>query len=177
MPDDERLQVDVEDGRRYLTRNDERYDVIVLDAFYADSVPFHLTTLEFLQLVHERLNPGGVVVTNVIGAERGSQSKLLRSMYRTYRAVFPTVAVHPVHTRVGETPDEVKNVIFVSTDSPAPAKEFLRERWRQVRAKAPRAPDLTKPIADRYETFIPTGDVPVLTDDYAPTDALLLLFG
>jgi hypothetical protein len=37
-------------------------------------------------------------------------------------------------------------------------------------------PDLRKPILDRRDGAIPTGDVPVLTDDYAPTDALLLLF-
>jgi spermidine synthase len=177
MPDDERLRVAVEDGRRYLQRNDHRYDVIVLDAFYADSIPFHLATLEFMELVHERLLPGGVVVTNVIGAQRGTQSKLLRSMYRTYRAVFPTVAVHPVNTVPGELATDVKNVIFVASDSPAPTKEFLQERWREQRARMPRAPDLAKAIRDRYDTFIPTGDVPVLTDDYAPTDALLLLFG
>jgi hypothetical protein len=37
-------------------------------------------------------------------------------------------------------------------------------------------PDLREPILDRRDGLIPTDDVPVLTDDYAPTDALLLLF-
>ena len=40
--------------------------------------------------------PGGVVVINMIGSTAGDGSKLFRSMYRTYRAVFPTVTVHPV---------------------------------------------------------------------------------
>jgi spermidine synthase len=91
------IPVDVEDGRRYLERSDERYDVIVIDAYYADSVPFHLTTREFLQTVRRRLKPGGVVVSNVIGAIAGDGSKLLRSFVRTYRDVFPTVALHPVY--------------------------------------------------------------------------------
>ena len=68
LPRDPRLAVDVDDGRRWLTRHDKRWDVIVIDAFYADSIPFHLATREFLQLVRERLAPGGVVVVNVIGA-------------------------------------------------------------------------------------------------------------
>ena len=42
------------------------------------------------------LTPGGLVVTNIIGAVRGPDSRLFRSMLRTYRAAFPTVAVHPV---------------------------------------------------------------------------------
>ena len=44
-----RLKVDVDDGRRWLTRHDGRWDVIVIDAFYADSIPFHLATHEFLR--------------------------------------------------------------------------------------------------------------------------------
>ena len=53
LPEDRRLAVEVEDGRRYLQRNDRRWDVIVLDAYYSDSLPFHLTTQEFLELVGE----------------------------------------------------------------------------------------------------------------------------
>src|SRR5438477_7631573 len=89
------IPVDVTDGRRYLERNRQRHDVIVLDAYYADSIPFHLTTREFLELVRDRLRPGGVVVANVIGSLEGDGSKLLRSFVRTYREVFPTVELHP----------------------------------------------------------------------------------
>ena len=42
FPRHPRLQVHVEDGRRFLTRNDRRWDVIAIDAFYADAIPFHL---------------------------------------------------------------------------------------------------------------------------------------
>src|SRR6185503_6939844 len=55
LPHDERIDVHVDDGRRYLQRNDDRYDVIMLDAFYADGVPFHMTTLEFVELLRKRL--------------------------------------------------------------------------------------------------------------------------
>ena len=53
LPRDPRLRVSVEDGRRYLVRHDERWDMIAIDAFYADAVPFHLTTREFLELVRQ----------------------------------------------------------------------------------------------------------------------------
>jgi hypothetical protein len=64
--------------------------------------------------------------------------------------------------------------MLVAAETPAPRKEFLRGRWRRLRAGAPKAPDLGKAIADRYDGLIRTDDVPLLTDDYAPTDALLL---
>ena len=174
VPRDPRLRVEVEDGRRFLARNDGPWDAIVIDAFYSDSIPFHLATREFLELARSRLAPGGTVSTNIIGAVRGSESRLFRSMLRTYRAVFPTVAIHPVGE---EEPTAIRNVILVAGEGAAPSKAFLRERWAEVRKRAPGAPDLRQAIEDRIDAPVSTEDVPVLTDDYAPTDALLLLFG
>ncbi|MGH3131576.1 MAG: spermidine synthase, partial [Gaiellaceae bacterium] len=174
LPRSPRLRVEVEDGRRYLARTDRRWDVIMIDAFYADSIPFHMSTLEFLELARSRLTPGGVIVTNLIGSLEGSGSRLFRSFLRTYRTAFPTVHVHPV-IRPGEEHAEIlRNIIVVATEGAAPSESFLTERWRGLRARSPSAPDLTKAIRDRYDRQIPTRDVPTLTDDYAPTDALLL---
>ncbi len=175
VPRDPRLRVEADDGRRFLARNGKRWDVIAIDAFYADSVPFHLTTREFLELVRSRLAPGGVVLTNAIGALTGPDSRLFRSLYRTYRSAFPTVVVHPTILPHEGGLDTVRNLIMVATEQAAPQKRFLLERWRAVRRQAPSAPRLTKPILDRYDRPIPTRDVPTLTDDYAPTDALLFI--
>ena len=177
LPRDERLDVDVEDGRRWLARHEERWDVIVIDAFYADAIPFHLATREFLQLARSRLEPGGVVVTNLIGALTGDQSRLLRSLTRTYRQVFPTVALHPVNLPGDTRPDTIRNIVLVATESAAPSQEFLSSRWEEIRARSQGAPALGRAFRDRYDEKVTLADVPVLTDDYAPTDALLLLYG
>ncbi|MDQ3893877.1 MAG: fused MFS/spermidine synthase, partial [Actinomycetota bacterium] len=174
LPRSPRLRVAVEDGRQFLASDERRWDVIAIDAYFADAIPFHLTTHEFLELARSRLKPGGVVLSNVIGALRGSSSQLFRSFYRTYRSVFPTVLVHPV-VFPGEGDDAVRNIILVATEAAAPEKAFLRARWRELRARFPAAPDLRKAIAKRDDRFVATGDVPILTDDYAPTDALLLI--
>jgi spermidine synthase len=174
LPRSPRLRVAVEDGRQFLAGDERRWDVIAIDAYFADAIPFHLTTHEFLELARSRLKPGGVLVSNVIGALRGSSSQLFRSFYRTYRSVFPTVLVHPV-VFPGEGDDAVRNIILVATEAAAPEKAFLRGRWRELRARFPAAPDLRKAIANRDDRFVATGDVPILTDDYAPTDALLLI--
>ncbi len=175
LPRSPRLRVTVEDGRRFLVRSKQRWHVIALDAFYADSIPFHLTTREFLELARTRLLPGGVIVTNVIGALRGPGSKLFRSIYRTYRAVFPTVLVHPVKLGGDEAETSHRNLILVAGAAAAPRRDFLTRRWGLLRKASPGAPNLDRPIRDRYDRTIPTGDVPTLTDDYAPTDALLLV--
>jgi spermidine synthase len=174
--DDPRLQIEVGDGRQYLVRSDDRWDVIVVDAFFADAIPFHLVTREFLELARSRLAPGGAIVTNAIGAIEGPGSRLFRSIYRTYRTVFPTVLVHPT-ILPGDGGDETfRNLILVATEQAAPQTSFLASRWEQIRAEHTTAPDLRRPLLDRHDELVPTDDVPTLTDDYAPTDALLLLF-
>ena len=174
LPRSPRLRVSVEDGRRFLQRNDQRWDAIVIDAYFSDSIPFHLTTLEFLDVVRDRLVPGGVVASNLIGSLTGDGSNLFRSMYKTYRAAFPTVTVHPVRDE-GSSTDEPMNLILIAGEGAAPSETVLLDRWREVSAGSDQAADLSKAIRDRYETFVPTRDVPVLTDDYAPTDALLFV--
>jgi spermidine synthase len=174
LKEDARLKVATEDGRRFLASRDDRWDAIIVDAYFSDSIPFHLTTREFLQLVQRRLEPGGVLVANVIGSLRGEGSQLFRALWRTYRTVFPSVAVHPVLAKGEDGNNSILNLILVATEGALPNKPFLTSRWNEIRTEHPRAPDLSLAIGNRRLGPFPTEDVPVLTDDYAPTDALLL---
>jgi spermidine synthase len=177
LPRSPRHRVVVGDGRRFLVDEEApRWDVIVIDAFFADAIPAHLVTREFLELARSRLAPGGVVVTNAIGALAGRGSRLFRAIYKTYRSVFPTVLVHPTILDEDAGDESFRNLILVATDKAAPLPAAVVERYSSVRVRAPLAPGLREPILDRHDRDIPTADVPVLTDDYAPTDALLLLF-
>lgn len=58
---DRKLTLVVEDGRRYLLRTNDKYDVIIMDAV---RVPMaysnNLFSIEFFQLIKEHLNEGGV---------------------------------------------------------------------------------------------------------------------
>ena len=153
LPRDPRIKIEVDDGRRFLQRNDEKYDVIMVDAFYSDGVPFHLTTLEFVELMRERLTPGGVIATNVIGAITGGSSQITRALWRTYGAVFPTVELHPVYEGAADRrPDDIRNIILVATERAAPSPQRLVESWNETReARAPGAPNLAKALRDRWQ--------------------------
>jgi spermidine synthase len=89
--EDDRLKVHIADGRRFIeAARPPFYDVIILDAFGSDSIPYHLTTEEFLQGVRRALAPGGVAVGNVWGR---SHNRLYDSMLRTYRQVFEELMI------------------------------------------------------------------------------------
>jgi spermidine synthase len=162
----ERMQVQVVDGRIFLQKTPYRYDVIVLDAYYADAIPFHLSTREFLQELKAKLTPTGILVSNIIGTVRGADSKLFRSMLKTLQTEFPQTYVFPV--------DEVSNIIVIATQE----KERLGKQ--EVIRRSRRLEDERKvqfPLERFAHTYvldpIPLHDVPVLTDDYAPVDGLL----
>ena len=158
------LRVYQGDGRRFLRNTDAEYDLIVMDAYRKDKVPFHLTTVEFARLAHDRLSADGVLFANVIAAPSGPASAFYRAQYRTLRQVFPQVYGFPT---VGSS--FVQNVEVVATKNDSRVSEAtLRERNRRRAIGI----DLSAEIAD-YQGSVRTDDVPVLRDDRAPVDRLL----
>jgi spermidine synthase len=162
----ERMKVQAVDGRIFLQKTPHRYDIIVLDAYYADAIPFHLTTREFLQELKAKLTPTGIVVSNVIGNVRGDDSKLFRSIVKTLETEFTQTYVFPVV--------EVSNIIVIASQG----KERLGKQEVIRRSRALEDEGKVQFPLERYaHTYvvetIPMGDVPVLTDDYAPVDGLL----
>src|SRR6185503_1319588 len=87
------LRLHAQDGRLFLTRTQNQYDVIMLDAYFTDAMPFHLATKQFFELAQKRLTPNGIVVANLISAVTGPSGKIARSFVRTKRQVFPQTYV------------------------------------------------------------------------------------
>ena len=84
----DKLRVNIADGRVFVKKQLRldpvpRYDLVVLDAFNSDYIPFHLTTREFLQEVKGVLAEDGVVVANVF-----SSNRLFDAELKTFLAVF-----------------------------------------------------------------------------------------
>ncbi len=177
----ERLKIHVQDGRMFLFRSQQKYDLIVLDAYYRDNIPFFLATKEFFQLAKEHLTPGGVLVNNVIGTLEGSKNKIFRSIYRTESVVFDRVYVFPVWLDPwlagSANSEQLMNLMLVAVNS---AEDFSKEQLigqaQGLQGKAVKDPYLVKRASAIHLKEIPTSDVPVLTDDYAPVDALIHLW-
>jgi len=91
--EDRTLRAHVADGRRFIEQSRTPYDIIFLDAFGAENIPYHLATQEFLRSVRRALSPRGIVVANVWS--RGS-NMLYDSMVRTYQEVFEELYVFQV---------------------------------------------------------------------------------
>lgn len=173
VPEDARMRLHAKDGRRFIQETDAKYDLIFLDAYNSDTVPFHLTTREFYREAQARLAPGGVLVSNLIGVLRGPQSTFFRSMHRTLAEAFPSVHVIPVHSVAWGFPSYEINIIQIATQEKAPlTRGELMMRAGRVGGKLVPASELTEYASYLLEVPIPVSDVPSLTDDYAPAEML-----
>ena len=155
------LQVFTQDGREFLRETNNTYDVIYLDAFKKSQVPFHLTTKEFMQLVHDRTDRNGVVVSNIISTSSGPGSKFAKAEYATMSSVFESTYFFPTR----ET-GLAQNIELVATKNQSLNQNVLFERADSYKRK-----NLTDEVS-MLRNFS-SGDAMVLTDDYAPVERLL----
>jgi spermidine synthase len=83
--EDATLKAYAQDGRQFIEERPNAYDVIFLDAFGSESIPYHLATREFLTAVRRAITAKGVVLADVWGPD---SNPLYNSMVRTYQEVF-----------------------------------------------------------------------------------------
>jgi spermidine synthase len=164
IPASERMNVHVDGGRQYLESTNRTYDLIVLDAYRKDSVPFQLTTVEFMQLASDRLDDDGILLANLIAAPSGPASEFYRAEYGTMEQVFPRVYSFP--TAGGPVVQNIEVVATKRSTLVTEAELQARNERRDIGI------DLSGELSS-YRRDEPTQDVPVLTDDRAPVDTLL----
>jgi spermidine synthase len=173
LREDQRLRVFVADGRLFLRRTRTLYDLIVLDAYFAEGIPFHLATREFFALARSHLRPGGVVAANIIGALDGDQSALFRALYRTYAQVFPGLYLFPVGLRPQGRTSRIRTIVLMASSQRGITRRDLTARAERMQNQPGLSTiPLQRIIRDFYDRPIATAEVPVLTDDFAPVDIL-----
>ena len=178
----DRLRIHVEDGRSFIRRSQTKYDLLILDAFtIGGQIPFHLTTREFFNEIKQTLSPDGVVLANINGTMRGRRSRIMRSEYKTLATVFPNVYLFPhlldTERRQGGVMDldRTRNIILIAVNVGGSwTKESVVATATQLeQSKAPLTPTFVEDAKQFFDTRVPTDDVPLLTDDYAPVDTMV----
>jgi spermidine synthase len=166
-----RQKVQVEDGRVFLRRSTERYDVIILDAYvhgrYGSAIPQHLATKEFFELVRDHLSTNGVVAYNVIGTLNAWQADIVGAIHHTLNAVFPQVYLFRASSSL--------NLVLVATKSPTKVDiGTLRQRAAFLVQKGLVKLPTFRDRVERFQAAPPPNAArsPILTDDFAPVEGL-----
>jgi spermidine synthase len=155
MAENPRLTIHDEDARPFLRSTDDRYDLVVVDAYRQPYVPFYLATREFFALVRERLEPGGIVALNVAGVP--DDERLVHAVGRTLAAEIPQALEWPVLRF---------NTIVLGLTEPLSRDERARRLRDGPAALAP----LRELLARDAAPLESSGSV--WTDDHAPVEWL-----
>lgn len=178
------------DGRIFLAKSKERYDVILIDAYRGPFVPFHLLTKEFYRIVQAHLAEGGVVAQNV-----EPSTMLFDSTVKTMHTVFTQLEFYDANH--GESAlrgkDVGGNLVTIGYDRPVLSLPDVTRMAGERELKYGFRYDLRQMLHYRYRlkpvvvdghpyfdvvdsTDFATGGIddkaPVLTDDFAPVESL-----
>jgi spermidine synthase len=99
------LQAIAQDGRWGLEHSRSLYNIIGVDAYRPPYIPWHLTTVEFFQSVHDHLTADGVLVINV--GRSPTDRRLIDGLVGTIHQVFPSIYVMDV-------PDSFNSIIYAT---------------------------------------------------------------
>lgn len=178
----ERLRVHVDDGRNFIRRTKDKFDLVVLDAFtIGGQIPFHLTTKEFMQEIQQVLTPDGLLLANVNGSLQGPRSRIVRAEVKTARAVFDNVYLFP-HLHDSERnqgapfdSERPRSIILVSVPGENRwTKDLVTRLAIQLQQTGEvRTPTFVEDAMQFFDGRIALDDVPLLTDDYAPVDTMV----
>jgi spermidine synthase len=134
-------------------------DLVVGDAFSGLTVPWHLTTVEFVQQISERLAPDGLYTINLIDR---AGLEFARAEAATLLQVFDNVALFaPADYLAGVTGGN-----FVLVGSPSPIDVGAVEE--AIRARGGSEVGIS---GEELARFV-AGARP-LTDDFAPVDQMI----
>jgi spermidine synthase len=149
------LHVITADGRDYVETTRQRYDLIVVDAYRTEYIPFYLATQEFFSLLRGHLDPGGGIALNVERVPGNNQ--LVEAIAGTVATEFPQVWVWPA-LRFNE--------LVVGLSEPIPTAG-LAQRLMALPANV----QVLGPLVRRGARVAPPAQDP-LTDDRAPVEWL-----
>ena len=148
------------DGRWGLYTSEARYDLVAIDAYRPPYIPWHLTTVEFFELVRDRLTEEGVVVINV--GRSPIDRSLIDAMVTTLQMVFPSVHVMDI-------PNTLNTMVY-ATVRPTEMSALI-ENYQTLAADPQTHPLLLHAIEQviLHQQPLPEPTI-VFTDDKAPVE-------
>jgi spermidine synthase len=161
--DSERIPTVAGDGRIFLSKTPDSYDVIFGDAYNSFiSVPWHLLTREYYALVKKRLNPHGIYGMSFVSTQGKSGEDMTQSVLSTFKEAFPNY----IAFAFGEKNDKPQNIVLIAKNDNIPIDA---EELKKALSK-------DKIFSYLSEKIIPLeahSSALVLTDDYAPVEKLM----
>ena len=146
------------DGRAYLNVIDDKYDIIMVDAYQDITIPFQMSSVEFFTLVKNHLTDNGVMVVN-LNMRSDEKNNINYYLADTIGQVFPYIMTSNVQ-------NNTNRILFASMNDDM-------EQKLATGVAAETDDDLIYMMSKVQEnlTSYQPGDL-ILTDDKAPVELL-----
>jgi predicted membrane-bound spermidine synthase len=157
------------DGRAWLAQQPPaaQWELIAIDAYRPPYIPFHLTTVEFFELVREHMTEEGVLAINV--GRTDTNFALVDALTATLLQIFPTVYAidepGPPATLANTLVIAVQQPVDV-TDVRTTLEDLPVSLLSELRTFAADAAAAVREVAQQPEA-------PVFTDDRAPVERVV----
>jgi len=154
------LNAIAEDGRVGLAHSPRKYSLIGVDAYRPPYIPWHLTTREFFQVVHDHLTENGAMAINV--GRSPNDRRLIDHLVGTIQTVFPSVYVMDV-------PNTFNSIIYATVQPTEITNLYDNLLYLYTRQDV--HPLLIDAIEQMVQNQQPMPDSQVVyTDDLAPVE-------
>lgn len=168
IPRNTRIKTFNDDARWFVMNHEKKpfYDFIYLDAYNDLSIPYHLTTKEFIAQLKSLLAPDGIILANLIDdVETG---KLLPTYIRTLEAVFGRGRVELI-VPMSSGGVGITTCIVAASPQKIDMDDFIEKIGRR---KGDKMVSCLMP-QDMLQSDLSKSGAFVLTDDYVPVDNLI----
>ena len=155
------------DGRWFVMNCKEKYDLIFTDAYNDLSIPYHLTTKEFVAQLKSILNPDGLIMSNII--DNFQVGAFLPSYIRTLREVFGPKNVYLLSVSPNFENTRISTFIVIAGNGNLDIKDF------DVHVKSNLRGNSTSVVVPDHlmDEFMTKRSAITILDDYAPVDNLI----
>jgi spermidine synthase len=155
------------DGRWFVMNCKEKYDLIFTDAYNDLSIPYHLTTKEFVAQLKSILNPDGLIMSNII--DNFQVGAFLPSYIRTLREVFGPKNVYLLSVSPNFENTRISTFIVIAGNGNLDIKDF------DAHVKSNLRDNSTSVVVPDHlmDEFMTKRSAITILDDYAPVDNLI----
>ncbi len=155
------------DGRWFVMNCKEKYDLIFTDAYNDLSIPYHLTTKEFVAQLKSILNPDGLIMSNII--DNFQVGAFLPSYIRTLREVFGPKNVYLLSVSPNFENTRISTFIVIAGNGNLDIKDFDAHVKSNLRGNS-----TSVVVPDHLmDEFMTKRSAITILDDYAPVDNLI----
>ena len=162
---DSKINIYIMDGRAFINKSKNKYDIIFMDVYNAENIPFQFTTVEFFRKIKKNLSPKGIFAANL--ANLGNK-KFISAELNTILSVFKNCFILECKGKTNYVPIALADNNVTLKDITKNSISYDKQKKYGINFR-----NTLKSLLNQNDlTHITAASPLILIDDYAPVNLL-----